>query len=231
MNKVPPAPDFNIRAHEEQHDEDTTGIGLKQASLVPPGSGFQQYFFPFMFYIRRANTRSNGSMKALPFWVGRSTPVANLYCEYDVESSANGVVRMGIYQGLEEYGWFPGPLVVDAGTAVTTTVGGDVVSLSVNQTLDGGNWYWIAAVQQGSPGTGATFFVTDGYVIEDGGGTVRSNTLFGALFGSDSALSTDAGIFALGVTGALPDPWPYDADSVTSSSDVGPIEVYYSTSG
>lgn len=211
--------------------EHPESFGIKQASLVPPGSGFERYFYPFMFYVTRENTRANGGMKALPFWVGRDTTVSNLYCEYTVASGAGGVVRMGIYQGLEEYGWLPGPLVKDCGTAITTAGGGDTVQIAADQQLVGGNWYWLASAPQGSPAPAATFVVVGPYFDENGGTTMSPNTLFAALFGTSIQLRQTVSIFANGITGALPNPWPYDSDTVVADDDLGAIEMYYSTEG
>jgi hypothetical protein len=224
MRKVPPAPDFNIRAHEEQHDEEVAGIGIKQARSLMGAAGNERYYFPFVA-AQRAEilTVGNGVMRGVPHWVGRSLTVEALYAEVTGAAGAGGVCRFGIYKGAEEYGWYPKELVVDAGTDVTT-VATIIGKTGLGVELEGGNWYWTVAVPQGSPAPAPNMFGLYPYI----GGTVDMNALFSSIFGSTQQLCTTVGIRSSGVTGALPDPWPLDATDGHNVDDVDTILTFYS---
>jgi hypothetical protein len=228
MRKVETAGSFNRRAHEEEHDDDVASFGIKQARSLTGLAGNERYYYPFVVgELNDIITLAGGKLAAVPHWVGKTTPVFATYMEITGASSANGVIRMGIYKGAEEYGWYPKELVADLGTQVAT-VAQELQFLTNGVELEGGNWYWTAVVQQGTPVTAPNVKGINPYaLVNHVGGGYGHASLFSAIFGSANDLHTENGTYTSGVTGALPDPWPLDVTDGHKNDDVNITYSWY----
>ena len=88
-------------------------------------------------------TPGANSITFFPFWCPSTVTISALTCY--VGASAAGNVRLGIYTSTTSAsGEVPSALLVDAGTASTSTNGAKEVATS--QQLTGQTWYWLAMV-------------------------------------------------------------------------------------
>ena len=85
------------------------------------------------------------TLYAVPFLAERTTTYTTIALEVSTLASSKSV-RLGIYT---DGGGVPNALILDAGTVSTTTTGAKTISIS--QVLSA-NWYWLAAVSDGTPG-------------------------------------------------------------------------------
>ena len=112
------------------------------------------------------------TLRAVPFIVPKTIVVDRL--AVNVTTLLAGNIRLGIYRdnGLG----YPGALVLDAGATSTATAG--VKAFIINQTLTGGQLYWLAAVS-------------------DAASTLRCFTVAGMtpILGFDNTLGTAPGLY------------------------------------
>jgi hypothetical protein len=143
--------------------------------------------------------QTNGTESGMPFFVPTTTTFTRMAVWVVTAGSAGAVARFGIYQ---DNGGRPGNLVLDGGTAATTSSGA-VAEVTISQSLTPGK-YWVSCVPQGAPVTGATFqfylynSVGVGYdtntEIVNGAGAYSRTGITGALTNWSGTATTAAGI-------------------------------------
>lgn len=144
-----------------------------------------------------AQTLVANRMYAMPFVAPGRTGVTIDRLGINVTTGSSGNARLGIYNDSSGY---PGTLLLDAGTVVTTSIA--VVTVTISQALTPGNRYWLVYVSNATP-------------------TVRSipvNSCSHAL-GFSSALGTagNCGLYVSFTYGALPTPFPSTPTMITAN--------------
>ena len=82
--------------------------------------------------------QTNGTESAMPFFVPTTTTFTKMVVWVVTAGSAGAVVRFGIYL---DNGGRPGNLLLDGGTAATTSTGAPA-EVTISQTLNAGQ-YWV----------------------------------------------------------------------------------------
>lgn len=135
------------------------GSDTKLAQAWIPESGFHDFAHPGTseyeaWFAANCATHTAFSAQALvanrlyamPFVAPGRTGVTIDRLGINVTTGSSGNARLGIYNDSSGY---PGSLLVDAGTVVTTNIA--VVTISLSQALTPGNRYWLVYVSNATP--------------------------------------------------------------------------------
>lgn len=175
-----------------------------------------RYYLVAGDYAARSNTFQpvNGRLYAVPVWVAEAITVARLTIEVTTAASAGGLLRVGIYASTSAAVHYPGALLQDSGTLVSTSTGvkGDV-DLATPIALAANDYYWFVLAEQGAPTTGATIRGLSGVA-----GSGANPIGFAGAANANAPMS----IQTTGATGALPGTF---AAGVASNTD-GPAIMF-----
>lgn len=144
-----------------------------------------------------SGTYTNGAEFADPFFVPTTTTFTRIATWIAGAGSAGSVVRFGIYA---DNAGRPGNLVLDAGTAASTSIL-SVAEATISQSLTQGQ-YWVSVVGQGAPVTPPT-------------SSVYSYNTVGVGYDTNTQMANAAGSYTrTGITGALTN-WSGTATTVS----------------
>jgi hypothetical protein len=181
------APTPAAHAHAEA---DVTNLVSDLASRPRPFHRSGSYYGPLMGTHNTMTPGSNSSLYCMPLWIGEPITLDRIGIRVNTAGEAGSVIRLGIY--ADDSDGLPGARLLDAGTVVSDSVGNKEITISfaVNAGL-----IWLAAAFQAAPTTRPNVFSGSRTVLPLGhNGAIDPNV-------------GPAGVFQLGVGGALPNPF------------------------
>jgi hypothetical protein len=154
---------------------------------------------------------ANGTLLVYSWYLPFDLTFNAIGVEITIPGSAGSLIRLGVYNDNGALSG-PGSLLVDAGTLDGTQAAGIRSSPLANLALMAGQ-YWLAFVQQGAPTTTAT--------VRTSTATDRLTAIAQTVY--NTFVANAQGFFAVGVTAALPNPFP--PGNVTINAGTGAIPL------
>lgn len=148
------------------------------------------------------NTLADGTCFALPIVISADCTVAQIGCGWHSTGSAGALARLGIY--LDDGTFYPGSLLVDAGTMATTS--SNLGNITISQALKKRTVYWAVMAYQGAPASVANIKAS----TSSSGPYLNGQLPFeGEITSQDTIHNCTIGWFyAPGITGAFPGTFP-----------------------
>lgn len=123
----------------------------------------------------------------VPTYIYRPTTITALGFHISTTGQTGATARLGIYT-INPETLTPETLLVDAGTATTTTTG--LKTLVISQGVERG-WYWFAVATNTSTGAGTFMSASTGTAILSGGTTYSQPLTYLRLASTDGVLMTN----------------------------------------